>query len=139
MMRTNKNLRHAHGFSLLELMLVLVILAVLAGVVAYNVGAVAPKAKIRATITSMETIKNVLASYNLDYNSYPPSLVALQQQGTKSMLDPTKPIHDGWDRDFFYSAVPGDTNPYQLFSLGEDGQPGTADDINVWTMHLKKP
>lgn len=137
-MLTKKTLRHAHGFSLLELMLVLVILAVLAGVVAYNVGGVAPKAKIRATITSMETIKNSLASYNLDYNSYPPALVSLQQ-GARPMLDPTKPIQDGWERDFFYSPMSSDNNAYQLFSLGEDGQPGTADDINVWTMHLKKP
>lgn len=137
-MRTNKKLRHSQGFSLLELMLVLVILAVLSAVVAYNVGGGAAKAKIQATRTSMETIKNALASYNLDYNSYPPALIALYQ-GARPILDPTKPLKDGWDRDYYYNPQPVETYPYTLISMGEDGQVGTADDISVWTMHTQKP
>jgi general secretion pathway protein G len=119
-------------------MLVLAILAVLTAVVAYNMAGGASKAKIRGTITSMATIKNALDSYNLDYNSYPAVLIALQQ-GAKPILDPTKPLRDGFDREFFYSPQPFESYPYQLISSGEDGQAGTADDINVWTMNFKKP
>lgn len=127
----------ARGFSLLELMLVLVILGVLSAVVAVSVVGQAGKAKRRATITSMETIKGALTTYQLDYNAFPPTLLTLTQ--IKGGLDPSKPIKDGWDRDFYYT-VPGTdpSQPYTFISMGDDGAAGTADDINVWTMHLNK-
>ena len=137
MTRRNQRCR-AHGFSLLELMLVLVILAELTAVVAYNMAGGASKAKNRATITQMEFIKNALASYNLDYNTYPPVLIGLQQ-GAKPILDPGKPLKDGWDHEFYYDPRPSENHPYSLISMGEDGQAGTLDDINVWTMFDKKP
>lgn len=133
-----KQRRTAHGFSLLELMLVLAILAVLTAVVAFNMSGSASKAKARSTITSMGIIKGGLDSYHLDYNSYPPELRVLQQ-GARPVLDVSKPLKDGWDRDFLYSPQPFENNAFQLVSLGEDGQANTPDDISIWTMHLKKP
>lgn len=132
------HLRHARGFSLLELMLVLAILAVLTAVVAFNMAGGASKAKVRSTITSMGIVKNALDSYNLEYNAYPVALTVLQQ-GLKPILDPSKPLKDGWDRDFYYNPQPFEGHPFQLISIGEDGQASTADDIDVWTMHIKKP
>lgn len=137
-MSPRKHIPAARGFSLLELMLVLAILAVLTAVVAFNMSGSAAKAKATATKTSMGTIKSALDSYQLDYNAYPPELRILQM-GARPVLDPTKPLKDGWDRDYFYSPQPYETNVFQLISLGEDGQASTPDDINVWTMHLKKP
>ncbi len=129
--RTTRAVRAAHGFSLLELMLVIAIIAVLTAVVAVNVAGGGAKAKKRATITSMDVIKNALSQYNLDNSTYPPTLATLV---TAKLLDETKPLKDGWQTDFFYSSTGLGTSPYQLVSLGEDKTSGTPDDIDVWTM-----
>lgn len=127
--------RLAPGFSLLELMLVLAIIGVLTAIVAVNVVGAGGRAKARATMTSMTTIKNALSTYNLDNSAYPPQLTGLQAGGAnKAYLDPTMKLADGWGRPFYY-ATPGlNGNPYDLISFGEDAEGGTADDINVWTM-----
>lgn len=126
--RRTKRARRA--FSLLELMLVLAIIGVLMAVAAVNVLGAGGRAKARATMASMETIKTVLQTYNLEQSSYPTDLKTLVS--AKYLED--KKNADGWGRPFYYS-VPGSNNqPYDLISYGEDGQGGTADDINVWTM-----
>lgn len=123
--------RPAHGFSLLELMLVIAIIAVLTAVVAVNVGTQGARAKKRATITSMEVIKNILAQYNMDYSAYPPTLSVLV---SLKLFDSTKPFKDAWGTDFFYNPIGLGENAYQFMSLGDDKTSGTPDDIDVWTM-----
>ena len=126
--------RSVPGFSLLELMLVLAIIGVLTAVVAVNVVGAGGRAKLRASMASMTTIKSALSSYNLDNSAYPTDLKTLQSGGTKAYLDPSLKLADGWSRPFYYS-VPGLNNqPFDLISFGEDGQAGTEDDINIWTM-----
>ena len=122
------------GFSLIELTLVVVILGVLMAVVAVNVLGQGEKAKIRATETSMTTIQSSLDSYHLEYSTYPPDLETLK---TAKYLTPNKPIEDGWKRTYYY-VLPGSTNPYDLMSAGSDGEFGTPDDINIWTMYDNK-
>lgn len=132
--KNRRSLRRTPGFSLLELMLVLAIIGVLTAVVAVNVVGAGGRAKVRATMASMTTVKSALNTYNLDNSAYPPTLPALQSGGTKAYLDPSLKLADGWGRPFYY-AVPGlNSQPYDLISSGEDGQGGTEDDINVWTM-----
>lgn len=127
-----KHPRHAAGFSLIELTLVIVILGVLMGVVAVNVLGQGEKAKVRATQTSMNTIRTQLDSYHLEYSAYPPDLVTLQK--VPGFLSDANALQDGWGREFFY-RVPGTNNrPYDLTSLGSDVD-DPSDDINVWTMN----
>lgn len=113
------------GFSLLELMLVLVIIGVLASVAAWQVVAQGEKAKRKATFVSMETISQALDSYQLDKNTLPPDLATLGKQD----LDPRK-LKDGWGRDFYFSAPGAGGAPYELISAGKDGQFGTEDDAD---------
>lgn len=127
-----RNTRVAGGFSLIELTLVVVILGVLMSVVAVNVIGQGEKAKKRATEVAMDTISTQLQSYHLEYSAYPPQLTLLQQL---SFLTDAKALKDGWKREFFYRVTTGAEHPYELTSLGGDGEPQTPDDINVWTMN----
>ena len=116
------------GFSLLELVLVLVILGVLASVAAYNLIGQGEKAKRKATLVSMETISSAITQYQLEQNVLPPTIATLG----KEHLDPKK-LKDGWSRDFYY-AVPGAAGrPFDLISAGKDGELGTTDDIDFAT------
>lgn len=121
------------GFSLIELMLVLAIIGVLMAVAAVSVGGMGARAKIRATKASLATIQTALNSYNLEYSSYPPQLLMLTTV-KPPFMDDSKKLRDGWDSEFYYSPQPRGERAYSLGSLGEDKQPGTEDDIDVWTM-----
>ena len=126
----------ARGFSLMELMLVVVILGVLMAVVAVNVMGQGEKAKIQATKTSMNTIQQTLQSYQLEYSAYPPNLDLLRQ--LDGYLQQNKPVEDGWKRKYVYRVTTGLSHPYELRSIGGDGEPGTADDIDIWLMYEKE-
>lgn len=122
--------RTTRGFSLLELMLVLAIIGVLMAVAAVNVLGAGTRAKARATMATMATIKTQLAAYQLENSNYPPDLRTLV---TAKYLDDKKNA-DGWGRALYYAAPGLNNKPYDLISYGEDGQGGNPDDIDVWTM-----
>lgn len=122
---------HRAGFSLLELTLVVAIIGVLLAVVAVNVIGQGNNANIKATQASLATLKNAIASYNLEYKAYPSVLNDLV---TTKLIEPG--IKDAWKRDFFYSnqGRPGTDQEFLLSSYGKDGAAGTADDISVWDL-----
>ena len=120
------------GFSLLELMLVLVILGLLSAVAAVALIPQAERAKIRTTKTSMDVIKQQITAYQLEKNRAPDSLLSLvpdflEEGGLK----------DGWKQEFYYSATPNGARAFVLVSAGPDLQFETDDDIDVWTMNLE--
>jgi general secretion pathway protein G len=119
------------GFSLIELMLVIAIIATLTAVVAIRVASQGDKAKRQASIASMTVIKTALESYNLDQSAYPPNLKTLVN--AKVLEDGN--LADGWKTEFYYQTPGLGDKPYQLISFGADKQATTADDIDVWTMN----
>jgi general secretion pathway protein G len=125
----NRAVRRSSGFTLLEMMLVVVIIGILATVVVINIAGQGDEAKRGATITKLSQIKAALATYYTKNNGYPGSLTAL----VPTLLE--KVPNDAWDRPLVYYS-PGQEagKPYSLYSAGADGQNGTADDINAWTM-----
>jgi general secretion pathway protein G len=124
--------RHAPGFSLLELALVVVIMGVLISVVAFNVVGRGNEAKRKTTNVSLEQLKRAMAEYNLNHNAYPPEVQALVRA---KILEDGK-LKDGWGREFVYDARGRSKDqPYILSSMGEDGQPGTEDDQSVWDLN----
>ena len=119
------------AFSLLEITLVLVIIGILMAVAALNFGVFGGKARIRATKTTLGVVRQALEAYKLENGSYPDtwnSLVA------SKMLDPTKKNFDAWDHPLRYQVPGRNGQPYDLISMGEDGQIGTPDDLSVWTL-----
>ncbi|MCH9057084.1 MAG: type II secretion system protein GspG [Planctomycetes bacterium] len=118
------------GFSLLELMAVVLIMGILGGVVVVALGPKIFKARVSTTKSSMKTLKSELQAYYHEHTSYPATLRELD-------IDESEPILDGWDRDFYYKATPEGERPFLLISNGKDGKPNTIDDIDVWTMNVK--
>lgn len=126
-----KNRIRARAFSLLELMLVVAIIAVLSGIVAYNVISGGEKAKLRASQATMDIVANGLKQYHLDNSAYPATITALY---SAKILDAAKPAKDGWGSDLIYSPQGLNGQDFTLRSPGPDKQPGTPDDIDYWTM-----
>lgn len=120
--------RSGFGFTLLELMFVIIIIGVLGAIVGYNLLGAADRAKEAATKTSMDIVKKALNTYRAQYNVYPDMTVGLQVLVQDRLLE--KYPKDGWERELEYYS-PTQTYPlgFELLSRGQDGVSGTADDI----------
>lgn len=127
-----------HGFTLVELLLVLVILGILAALVLPKFSGRTEQARITAAVTQISTFGTALNSFEIDTGSYPRGSDGLQQlvvapadvtgyRGPYLMSD--IPL-DPWGHAYIYE-YPGriNTNGYDIVSMGPDGQAGTADDV----------
>lgn len=130
------------GFSLLELLVVLVIIGLLVGYVGPRYFAQVGKSEVKAARAQIKALEDALDQYRLSLGRYPDG-----EQGLAALF--TKPAgEDRWQGPYLRKAVPKDPwgNPYQyrypgehgevdLFSFGKDGQPGgegNAADIGNW-------
>ncbi|MDX8390474.1 MAG: type II secretion system major pseudopilin GspG [Mariprofundaceae bacterium] len=125
------------GFTLLEIMVVLVIIGVIAAIVAPSFVDQADEARIDATKIQMKNIAQTLKLYRLQNHQYPASgdglkvLTAAGKNG-KRYLD-EMPM-DGWGHEFIYLS-PGVHGDFDLLSYGADGRPGGSGfdaDIGSW-------
>ncbi len=134
--------RHT-GFTLLELMIVIAILAVLGSLVVVNVLPNKDKADIQKAQTDIATISAALNMYRLDNNDYPDSntgLIALTQASEgASNFQPggyiQKLSKDPWGNDYQY-LYPGENAEFDVYTLGRDGAPGGEGidaDIGNWS------
>ena len=133
--------KHA-GFTLLELLVVMVIIGLLAGYVGPKYFAQVGKSEIKAARAQIDALEKALDQYRLDTGHYPPADQGLNALTIKPSNEPK------WDGPYLKKAVPADPwgNPYQykipgehgefdLLSFGKDGQPGgsgEAADITNW-------
>ena len=120
------------GFTLLELLLVLVILVVIAGFGIQAFGGVRDKAKIQQAKVELGLLSQSLKRYEMISNVLPAALDALSNKPNEAdaewvkMLD--KPIaKDPWGNPYEYSV---NGSEFVLKSMGPDRQSGTADDIS---------
>ena len=132
--------RASRGFTLLELMVVIVIIGVLAALIAPKVLENVDKAKITAAQADISNLMNALKMYKLDNGRYPssdqglPALVTKPTTGTmpgnwRSYLD--KLPDDPWHHPYQY-ANPGVHGEIDVFSFGADGQAGgEGDDADI--------
>jgi general secretion pathway protein G len=118
------------GFTLVEMMVVVVIIGIVATVVAVNVVDRLERAKVRLTVAAIARLKGEVQLFKLDQDRYPEQLQDLAHQPVyvdprkwpeSNYLDEVPP--DGWDRPFHY-ACPGTRGPYDIVSWGADGKPG---------------
>ncbi|MET0320422.1 MAG: type II secretion system major pseudopilin GspG [Duganella sp.] len=134
--------RAARGFTLIEIMVVVVIMGVLAALVVPKLLSRTSESRVAAAKVDIATIMQSLKLYKLDNQRYPTT-----EQGLQALLEkPTSgPAANGWKAGGYLEKMPKDPwgNPYQflspgikgevdVYSLGADGQPGGAgDDADV--------
>ncbi len=135
--------RRQAGFTLVELLLVLVILATLAAIVIPKFSGRTEQAKVTAAQTQISTLGTALDSYEVDVGSYPSSSEGLNALMVKPgnvtgwrgpyMKQEIPP--DPWGNEYIYE-YPGKHNDgrYDLMSMGPDGRAGNDDDITNWTV-----
>ena len=128
------------GFTLIEILVVIIVIGLLAGLVGPRILGRVSEAKSATARTQIELIGVALDNYRLDNGAYPTtdqSLGALQERPAREPV-PTnwrgpylkKAIPaDPWGRAYSYTS-PGEHNPtgYDLWTNGRDGQPGGEDD-----------
>ena len=132
--------KRQRGFTLIEILVVIIVLGMLAALVGPRILGRVSEAKGATARTQIELLGLALDSYRLDNGSYPTSeqgLAALNEKPAREPLPQNwrgpylrKAIPaDPWGRPYIYRS-PGESNPsaYDLFSLGRDGQPGGADE-----------
>lgn len=136
------------GFTLLEIMVVIVILGVLASMVIPNLLGNKEKADRQKVVSDIVALENALDMYKLDNSRYPTT-----EQGLESLVDMPEadpeprnypengyikrlPL-DPWGNDYLLVS-PGDNGQVDIYSIGLDAEEGTDDDIGNWNMHDKQ-
>ncbi len=136
-----------HGFTLIELMVVIIILGVLAGLIIPRIMGRPEEAKQLKAKLQIESVETALKLYKLDNGSYPETeqgleaLIEQPETGTipkkwrkKGYLEKGRLPKDPWGNNFVYLS-PGVHYDYDIISYGADGVPGGEDknkDINSW-------
>ena len=135
------------GFTLIELMVVIVILGILAGLIVPRIMGRPEEAKRAKTIIQIESLETTLKLYKLDNGSYPST-----EQGLQALVEPPevgnlpgnwreggylekgKIPKDPWKNEYIYLS-PGTHGDYDIISYGADGEPGGEGkdrDITSW-------
>ena len=145
--RRRSLLRNARGLTLIEILVVIIVLGLLAGLVAPQIIGRVSEARGATARTQIELLSVALDTYRLDNGRYPTTQQGLEALRTEPTAEPVPrnwrgpylrkevPL-DPWDRPYIYRS-PGDENPqgYDLLTLGADGVPGGEDedaDITSW-------
>jgi general secretion pathway protein G len=135
--------RRRGGFTLMEVLLVLVIICILGSLAVGMFSNTQKLALQRQAKGQIGLFKTPIDTYNMDLNGYPPDLEALRTppSGLANEHKWNGPYieelpDDPWGRPYQF-VYPGKMRPdsYDLFSLGEDGQEGTDDDIGNWQVN----
>ena len=127
------------GFTLVELLLVLVILALIAGLVLPSIIGQAEGAKARSAASQISRLSMAVESFYLDTGNTPQSLENLVENpggaaGWNGPYVKKQLLKDPWGRDYQYES-PGRHGDFDILSYGADGQPGgegTDADVTSW-------
>ncbi len=133
--------RRRNGFSLVELMVVIFIIGLLATVVLINVLPSQDKAMVVKARSDIATLEQGMEMYRLDMAGYPgqgeglgalrtpPANLSMPQNYRSGGYIKDLPS-DPWGRPYQYQVPGRDGRPFEIFSLGADGQPG-GDELNA--------
>ena len=144
MTQYHTNNRRQDGFTLIEIMVVVIIIGILAAIVAPNVIGRVDDARITAAKSQIATIEGALKMYQLDNFSYPQT-----QQGLEALIvAPNDPSIKNWNPEGYIDRLnkdpwgnayqylnPGSHGTVDIYSFGADGKPGGAEeaaDIGNW-------
>jgi general secretion pathway protein G len=133
------------GFTLIEVMVVLLILGIMASMIAPQILGSQEEAQLKKAAVDIQSLESALEMYKLKNNNFPTSEQGLEALVTMPTIDP---IPRNYQEGGFIKRLPNDPwgNPYQLISPGElgvidiftngpDGEAGTDDDIGNWNIN----
>ena len=122
------------GFTMVELMAVLIILGLLATVLVRNFMGQTDKARVTTTKVNLRLLHGAVTQFKMDTARFPTEdegLMILIEAPPDEMnyqpggyLDTTEVPKDGWGRDFMYRLWPESGKPFEIVSFGADGEEG---------------
>lgn len=143
-MKVNNSPKNSKGFTLLEVMVVIVILGIIASMVVPNVMGNQEKANIQKAVSDITALETSLSLYKMDNYNYPTT-----EQGLEALVEQTdiEPLprrfpdggyvkrlpRDPWGNEY-QLLNPGEQSKMDIFSVGPDGEAGTEDDIGNWNL-----
>jgi len=138
------NMKKVQGFTLLEVMVVIVILGILASMVVPNLMGSQERANMQKAISDVTALETSLSLYKMDNYDYPST-----EQGLEALVDQTdiepeprrfpedgyikRLPKDPWGNEYVL-LNPGEQSKMDVFSVGPDGEAGTEDDIGNWNL-----
>ncbi len=137
-------MKRNHGFSLIEVMVVIAILGLLASLILPNVLGSAEQANRQKARTDIVALENALAQYRLDNGTFPTTEQGLDALINEPTIEPRPRNYrrggyiqrlplDPWGNEYLLLS-PGEFGDFDVFSAGPDGQTGTDDDIGNWNI-----
>jgi general secretion pathway protein G len=144
---THKKHNKQKGFTLLEIMVVIVILGILASLVVPNLMGNKDKADRQKVVSDVIALENAMDMYRLDNSVYPSTDQGLEALVEEPSGTPTPRNYredgyirrlpqDPWGNDYILNS-PGERSRIDIFSVGPDGEEGTDDDIGNWNLDEK--
>lgn len=143
-MKTMKDRKHASaGFTLMEILVVLIIITILAGLVGVNVLRKPGEARVSAAKMQIKNLQTAVKLYHAEQGQLP-----TQQQGLEALvqkpvmepvpknypaggyLDSTEMPRDPWKNDYIYLTPGRSGEPFEIISYGSDGEPGGEGDAS---------
>ena len=132
------------GFTLLEVMVVIVILGILASMVVPNLMGSQDRANMQKAVSDVTALETSLSLYRMDNYNYPSTDQGLEALVEKSDVEPEprrfpedgyikRLPKDPWGNEYVL-LNPGENGKMDVFSVGPDGEPGTEDDIGNWNL-----
>ena len=134
MTRKRKNRQRRSGFTMIELMAMLIIIGILATLVVTKVASKIDQARVTTTKTNLKSLHSAINQFKMDTGRYPTEeegLTGLVEQPSDvtgwepgGYLETTEIPKDAWNNEFIYELEPASGKPFVIKSFGADAQEG---------------
>jgi general secretion pathway protein G len=144
-MKNNQHINKVKGFTILEVMVVIVIIGLMGAVVVPNLMGSQDTAKLQKAVSDVANLETSLDLYKSQNYNYPTTEQGLESLITETDIEPLprrfpeggyvkRLPNDPWGNEYEF-LNPGDNGNMDIYSMGPDGEAGTEDDIGNWNLN----